>query len=52
MNDLENSLRILKTEYFDLYQLHGMKTKKDYRTTGIGENSCFFSPLTPSPEIP
>lgn len=30
MNDLENSLRILKTEYFDLYQLHGMKTKKDY----------------------
>ena len=28
--DLEESLRTLKTDYFDLYQLHGMKTKEDY----------------------
>jgi len=28
--DLENSLKLLKTDYFDLYQLHGMKSEKDY----------------------
>ena len=28
--DLENSLKLLKTDYFDLYQLHGMKSKEDY----------------------
>ena len=30
LKDLENSLRLLKTDYFDLYQLHGMKTKEDF----------------------
>jgi len=29
--DLENSLKLLKTDYFDLYQLHGMKTKEDFQ---------------------
>ena len=29
-NDLNNSLKLLKTDYFDLYQLHGMKTYSDY----------------------
>ena len=29
-NDLNNSLKLLKTDYFDLYQLHGMKTKEDF----------------------
>ena len=28
--DLDNSLKLLKTDYFDLYQLHGMKSEKDY----------------------
>ena len=30
-NDLNNSLKLLKTDYFDLYQLHGMKTYNDYQ---------------------
>ncbi|MCH2673343.1 MAG: aldo/keto reductase [Dehalococcoidia bacterium] len=29
-SDLENSLKLLKTNYFDLYQLHGMKTLDDF----------------------
>jgi predicted aldo/keto reductase-like oxidoreductase len=28
--DLENSLKLLKTNHFDLYQLHGMKSEKDF----------------------
>lgn len=31
LDDLENSLKLLKTDYFDLYQLHGMKSEKDYQ---------------------
>ncbi len=27
--DLENSLRLLRTDHFDLYQLHSMKTQED-----------------------
>ncbi|MBL06340.1 MAG: oxidoreductase [Chloroflexi bacterium] len=37
IHDLENSLRILKTDYFDLYQLHGMKSKNDYEKA-MGKN--------------
>lgn len=29
---LNNSLRILQTDYFDLYQLHGMTTREDVET--------------------
>ncbi len=36
-NDLENSLRLLKTDRFDLYQLHSMATWDDYeKATGPG----------------
>ena len=28
--DLNDSLKKLKTDYFDLYQLHGMKTEDDF----------------------
>ena len=37
--DLEDSLQTLKTDYFDLYQLHGMKTKEDYEKV-IGKNGA------------
>ncbi len=30
LNDLHNSLKILNTDHFDLYQLHGMKTRDDF----------------------
>lgn len=34
---LENSLRLLRTDHFDLYQLHGMTTREDLETvTGPG----------------
>ena len=29
--ELYNSLNLLKTDYLDLYQLHGMKTKEDFQ---------------------
>lgn len=28
--ELENSLRVLRTDHFDLYQLHGMTTQEDF----------------------
>ena len=35
--ELENSLRLLRTDHFDLYQLHGMTTREDLETvTGPG----------------
>lgn len=35
--ELEKSLKILDTEYFDLYQLHGMTTEEDFNmATGPG----------------
>ena len=30
LNDLHNSLKMLNTDHFDLYQLHGMKTRDDF----------------------
>jgi len=35
--DFNNSLKLLKTDYFDLYQLHGMKSKEDYEEA-MGKN--------------
>tara|TARA_B100000700_G_scaffold304787_1_gene377850 strand:- start:116 stop:970 length:855 start_codon:yes stop_codon:yes gene_type:complete len=35
--DLENSLKVLQTDYFDLYQLHAMTTEEDFKlATGPG----------------
>lgn len=35
--ELENSLKLLRTDHFDLYQLHGMTTQEDLdRATGPG----------------
>ena len=35
--ELENSLRLLRTDHFELYQLHGMTTREDLETvTGPG----------------
>ena len=30
-------MKLLKTDYFDLYQLHGMKSKEDYEEA-MGKN--------------
>ena len=35
--ELEDSLKKLRTDYFDLYQLHGMKSKEDYEEA-MGKN--------------
>ncbi len=35
--ELENSLKLLRTDHFDLYQLHGMTTQEDFdQATGPG----------------